>query len=104
MCIKQNGTDSTHCYKRQNSGPNTLLSHIFNTHTHFKTTTHAIMWTFPFFRLCVVSDRADLDGSDGGRASAYLAYLSNPANGYRIASITIKAFGQSFTHDLAVCA
>ncbi|GAO00784.1 O-methyltransferase [Komagataeibacter xylinus NBRC 13693] len=50
----------------------------------------------------VVSDRADIDGSDGGRAGAYLAYLSNPANGYRMASITTEALGQSFAHDIAV--
>lgn len=50
----------------------------------------------------VVSDRADLDGGDGGRAGAYLAYLSNPANGYRLASITTGALGQNFAHDIAV--
>ncbi|MHC0612238.1 class I SAM-dependent methyltransferase [Komagataeibacter oboediens] len=50
----------------------------------------------------VVSDPADIDGSDGGRAGAYLAYLSNPANGYRMASITTEALGQSFAHDIAV--
>jgi len=50
----------------------------------------------------VVSDRADLDGSDGGRAGAYLAYLKNPANGYRMASITTEALRQSFAHDIAV--
>lgn len=50
----------------------------------------------------VVSDRADLDGGDGGRASAYLDYLSNPANGYRMAAITTEALGQRFVHDVAV--
>lgn len=50
----------------------------------------------------VVSDRADLDGGDGGRASAYLDYLSNPANGYRMAAITTEALGQRFAHDVAV--
>lgn len=50
----------------------------------------------------VISDRADLDGDDGGRAAAYLAYLSDPANGYRIAGISTEAVGQRFVHDIAV--
>ncbi|MCW2264262.1 putative O-methyltransferase YrrM [Gluconobacter cerinus] len=50
----------------------------------------------------VISDRADLDGDDGGRAAAYLSYLTTPANGYRMASITTQALGQTFAHDVAV--
>ncbi|GAJ30718.1 putative O-methyltransferase [Acidomonas methanolica] len=50
----------------------------------------------------VISDRADLGGDDGGRAAAYLTYLTTPTNGYRIASITTQALGQTFAHDMAV--
>lgn len=50
----------------------------------------------------VVSDRADLEGNDGGRAAAYLAYLREPANGYRISTISTEAVGQRFLHDIAV--
>ena len=49
----------------------------------------------------VVSDRADLDGGDGGRAAAYIAYLADVENGYRMASIATQALGQTFLHDIA---
>ncbi|UHC16361.1 class I SAM-dependent methyltransferase [Methylobacterium currus] len=50
----------------------------------------------------VVSDRADLDGDDGGRAADYLATIRDPANGYRMAEIVTSALGLRFSHDLAV--
>ena len=50
----------------------------------------------------VVSDRADLDGGDGGRAADYLAYVEAPSNGYRLASLSTQAIGQTFFHDVAV--
>lgn len=49
----------------------------------------------------VVSDRADLDGGDGDRAAAYIAYLADVTNGYRMASIATQALGQTFLHDVA---
>ncbi|VXC68480.1 O-methyltransferase [Sphingomonas sp. 8AM] len=50
----------------------------------------------------VVSDRADADGGDGDRAAAYLDYLADIANGYRVASIATQALGQTFLHDVAI--
>lgn len=50
----------------------------------------------------VVSDRADLDGGDGDRAAAYIDYLADVANGYRMASIATQALGQTFFHDVAI--
>ncbi|WP_156025717.1 O-methyltransferase [Sphingomonas phyllosphaerae] len=50
----------------------------------------------------VVSDRADLDGGDGDRAAAHIAYLTDMTNGYRMAGVATQALGQTFLHDVAI--
>jgi len=50
----------------------------------------------------VASDRSDLDGDPGARDGAYLAYLREPANGYRTSSVATEAIGRHFEHEFAV--
>jgi predicted O-methyltransferase YrrM len=50
----------------------------------------------------VVSDRSDLDGDPNARDAAYLAYLRDPANGYRTSSIATRALDMAFEHEIAV--
>lgn len=50
----------------------------------------------------VISDRADLDGGDGGRADPYLGTIRDPACGYRMTEIMTGALGLTFTHDIAI--
>ena len=49
----------------------------------------------------VVSGRAGHDGGDGDRAAAYIAYLTDVTNGYRMAGIATQALGRTFLHDVA---